>query len=235
MYFNEHSKGKNLKEAKRALEKTSSRVKLVALIPVFTGTNLASTESSWVVWNQPWPLILPLCLQTLHGTNCLTGLPNANTSGVGKAQKVSDAVWFWVYIIAVGGLWETGNWKSHWEVLKIISLEEKLDLTKRIHVWVNSCLKPPVCYPWAGSSSSMIIWHLRFSMAWLPWWLRWLKSLPVMSETWVQSLGWEDPLEKGMAIHSVFLTGEFYGQKGLEGYSPWGHKEADMTEQLTFK
>ena len=56
-----------------------------------------------------------------------------------------------------------------------------------------------------------------------------------MSETWVQSLGWEDPLEKGMAIHSVFLTGEFYGQKGLEGYSPWGHKEADMTEQLTFK
>jgi len=45
MYFNEHSKGKNLKEAKRALEKTSSRVKLVALIPVFTGTNLASAES----------------------------------------------------------------------------------------------------------------------------------------------------------------------------------------------
>ena len=62
-----------------------------------------------------------------------------------------------------------------------------------------------------------------------------VKNLPAKRETWVQSLGWEDPLEKGMAIHSVFLTGEFYGQKGLEGYSPWGHKEADMTERLTFK
>ena len=29
-----------------------------------------------------------------------------------------------------------------------------------------------------------------------------VKNLPTMWETWVQSLGWEDPLEKGMAIHS---------------------------------
>jgi len=29
-----------------------------------------------------------------------------------------------------------------------------------------------------------------------------VKNLPAMWETWVQSLGWEDPLEKGMAIHS---------------------------------
>ena len=43
------------------------------------------------------------------------------------------------------------------------------------------------------------------------------KSLPAMWKTWVQSLGWEDPLEKGLATHSVFLPGEFYGQKGLEG------------------
>ena len=31
----------------------------------------------------------------------------------------------------------------------------------------------------------------------------------------------------------VFLPGEFYGQKSLVGYSPWGHKELDMTEWLT--
>ena len=38
----------------------------------------------------------------------------------------------------------------------------------------------------------------------------------------VQSLGWEDPLEKGMATHSIilFLPGEFHGQKSLAGYSP---------------
>ena len=33
-----------------------------------------------------------------------------------------------------------------------------------------------------------------------------LKNLPLMPETWVQSLGWEDPLEKGMTTHSSFLT-----------------------------
>ena len=32
-----------------------------------------------------------------------------------------------------------------------------------------------------------------------------LKSPPAMQETWVQSLGWEDPLEEGMATHSSIL------------------------------
>ena len=31
----------------------------------------------------------------------------------------------------------------------------------------------------------------------------------------------------------VFLPGEFHGQRSLAGYSPWGHKESDTTEQLT--
>ena len=46
-------------------------------------------------------------------------------------------------------------------------------------------------------------------------------------------LGWEDPMEKGMATHSVFLPGEFHGQRSLASYSPWDCKESDMTEQLT--
>ena len=33
-----------------------------------------------------------------------------------------------------------------------------------------------------------------------------IKNMPVMQETWVQSLGWEDPLEKGMALHSSTLA-----------------------------
>ena len=33
-----------------------------------------------------------------------------------------------------------------------------------------------------------------------------IKNLPVMQETWVQSLGWEDPLEEGMATHSSILA-----------------------------
>ena len=35
---------------------------------------------------------------------------------------------------------------------------------------------------------------------------QWVKNLPAMWETWVQSLGWEDPLEKGKATHSSILA-----------------------------
>ena len=49
-------------------------------------------------------------------------------------------------------------------------------------------------------------------------------SLLAVQETWVRSLGREDPLEKGVATHSIFFPGEFHGQRSLVGYSPWGHK-----------
>ena len=35
-----------------------------------------------------------------------------------------------------------------------------------------------------------------------------VKNPPAMWEIWAQSLGWEDPLERGMATHSIFLPGE---------------------------
>ena len=44
-----------------------------------------------------------------------------------------------------------------------------------------------------------------------------IKNLPTMQETWVQSLGWEDPLEKGMATTPVSLPEEFGHQSGLAG------------------
>ena len=45
-----------------------------------------------------------------------------------------------------------------------------------------------------------------------------------MKETQVQSLGQEDPLEEGIAIHSSFWPGESHEQRNLAGYSPWGCK-----------
>ena len=57
-----------------------------------------------------------------------------------------------------------------------------------------------------------------------------VKNLPAMWETWVRSLGWEDPLEKGQATCSSILA---YGQRSLADYSPWVRKELGMTEQLT--
>ena len=56
-----------------------------------------------------------------------------------------------------------------------------------------------------------------------------VKSLPAMQETWVQSLGQEDPLEEEMPTHSSILAGKSHGQRNLMGYSPWGGKELDTT------
>ena len=62
-----------------------------------------------------------------------------------------------------------------------------------------------------------------------------VKCLSIMRETWVRSLGREDPLEKEMAIHSSTIGLEkSHGQRSLVGYSPWGRKESDTIEQLHF-
>ena len=52
-----------------------------------------------------------------------------------------------------------------------------------------------------------------------------VKNPPPTWETWLQSQGWEDPLEKGNATHSSILAWRIH--------SPWGCKESDMTERLS--
>ena len=54
------------------------------------------------------------------------------------------------------------------------------------------------------------------------------------AEDQVWSLGQEDTLWKAIATHSSILAGESHGQRSLACYSPWGHKELDTTEQLTY-
>ena len=55
-----------------------------------------------------------------------------------------------------------------------------------------------------------------------------------MQETWIQSLGQEDTLEKEMTTHSSTLPGKFHGQRSLVNYSPRGRKESGTTEQRHF-
>ena len=50
-------------------------------------------------------------------------------------------------------------------------------------------------------------------------------------ETQGQSLGWEEPLEKEVAAHSIILAWEIPWAEGPGGYSPWGHRKSDMTER----
>ena len=61
-----------------------------------------------------------------------------------------------------------------------------------------------------------------------------VKNLPTMQETQVRSLGWEDPLEKGMATHSSILAWRILWTEEPGGFiAPQGRKESDTTERLT--
>ena len=61
-----------------------------------------------------------------------------------------------------------------------------------------------------------------------------VKNPSAVWETWVQSLGWVDPLEESMTTHSNILVWRIpHGQRSLAGYSLWGCKGLDTSERLS--
>ena len=60
-----------------------------------------------------------------------------------------------------------------------------------------------------------------------------VKNMPAMLETWVRSLGWEDPLEEGMATHSSMLAWKIPMDSAAWWATVHGVSESDMTEQLS--
>ena len=60
-----------------------------------------------------------------------------------------------------------------------------------------------------------------------------VKNPPAMQETWVQSLGGEDLLEKGMATHPSILAWRIPWTEEPGGLQSMGCKESDTTERLT--
>ena len=76
------------------------------------------------------------------------------------------------------------------------------------------------------SAGEGIGYPLQYSWAFLVAQL--VKSPPAMRETWVRSLSWENPLEKGKATHSSIVAWRMPWT-----VYPWGHKESDMTEWLS--
>ena len=94
------------------------------------------------------------------------------------------------------------------------------------------------CYPhfkdvetesWESENQSCL-WERCW--VWLPWWLRQWRICPECRRhgfnPWVGKIPWR----KAWQPTPVFLPGEFHGQRSLAGYSPWGCKEMDTTEQL---
>ena len=62
-------------------------------------------------------------------------------------------------------------------------------------------------HKWGKYTCSFFIWVSLVAQM--------VKNLSAMQDTWVQSLGWENPLKKGMQPTPVFLPGEFHGQRNL--------------------
>ena len=83
-------------------------------------------------------------------------------------------------------------------------------------------------YHFLFSSLCLTLFPYLLSLLHLPSWAspvaQLVKNLPAMQETWVRSLGWKNPLEKGKATHSSILAWRI----------PWtGHKESDTTKRLS--
>ena len=57
-----------------------------------------------------------------------------------------------------------------------------------------------------------------------------VENPPAMWETWIQSLGWKEPLEKGMATHSSIPAMRIPWTEELAGFGPQGQKGSDTTE-----
>ena len=62
---------------------------------------------------------------------------------------------------------------------------------------------------------------------------QWVKNPPAMQETWVGSLGLEDPLEEGMATHSSILAWRIPWTEEPSRLQPRGCIKSDMTERLS--
>ena len=102
--------------------------------------------------------------------------------------------------------------------------------------WVLVYLKessgPQWCRDLSDTGLSMVTWlsfclPVRASLV-----AQTVKRLPILRDTWVQSLGREDPLEKAVAPHSSVLAWKIPWTEEPGRLQSWGHKESDTTERL---
>ena len=93
----------------------------------------------------------------------------------------------------------------------------------------NCCCQGSLCGP---RSPEAFTHHLISSLGSLV--AQTVKNLPTKQETQVRSMGQEDPWRRKWQPTPVLLPEKFHGWRSLVGYSPWGRKELDMTEQLHY-
>ena len=102
-------------------------------------------------------------------------------------------------------MWETWvrflGWKD--------ALEEGMATLSSILAWIILWTEEPGGLHGVAKSRTLrqlLTLTLTFSLSLSPLMTQMVKNSPAMRETWVPSLGWEDPLEEGMAAHSSILA-----------------------------
>ena len=106
------------------------------------------------------------------------------------------------------------HWRRKWQPTPVLLSWESQG---REAWWAAAYRSHRVGHDWSDLAAAAAV-----DLCWASLVAQLVKNLPARRETWVRSLGWEDPLEKGKATHSSILA-----------YSPWRHKESDMTERLS--
>ena len=104
------------------------------------------------------------------------------------------------------------KWVSHWSGFPLPS--QGIFPIQRLNLHLLNCRQILLRLSHPGRSISTLqhsIFNYLFLLSQLIIWLTWLmaqlvKNLPAMRDTWVQSLGWENPLERGKATHSSILA-----------------------------
>ena len=159
----------------------------------------------------------------------LRAITDAETeAGKNQEQKMSPSTWEpekSLYICRKSSMsWAPrGKWKTlDWPMNRVTSTVNQD--TEEEHRGKDGCL---------GFVTGKCIWVKAWRVDGLSWWLRWYRICPQCRRPQVQSLGWEDSWRREWQPTTVFLLGEFLGQRSLAGYSPWEHKKLDTTQQLS--
>ena len=168
------------------------------------------TASSFSIWNSSAPLALFVKNPPSMWETCVPGEENSYSFQYSGLENSMDYI--------VHGITKSQTWLSnfHFQEIHTKFLKSMLDHAAFPDLPLSS---PNGSFAKPTESVSPVA--------------QLVNNLPAVQETWVWSLGWEDPLEKRMSTHSSIPAWRIPWTEDLVGYSPWGCKEWDTTERLT--
>ena len=101
-----------------------------------------------------------------------------------------------------------GDWEIKWEIYTHYYIKIHVTNKDQLYMYSTGNSTQHCIITYGGKGASLVA--------------QMIKNLPAMQETWVRSLGWEDPLDKAMATHNSILAWRMpWTEKPGRLYSPW--------------